>query len=79
MTRNVPWLLELMPVQICEIGMELAELKGIKNGDKITIESIRGKIEAVAVVTNRLKALKIMGKIIQSSRHPLVFWMATPR
>jgi formate dehydrogenase major subunit len=78
MTRNVPWLLELMPVQICEIGVELAKIKGIKNGDKITIESIRGKIEAVAVVTNRLKALKIMGKIIHQVGTLWCFGWQTP-
>ena len=78
MTRNVPWLLELMPVQICEIGTELAELKGIKNGDKIVIESIRGEIEAVAVVTNRLKTLKIMGRVIHQVGTLWCFGWQTP-
>ena len=34
---------------------ELAEEKGIKNGEVIIVESIRGKVEAVAMVTVRMR------------------------
>ena len=62
MTRHVPWLLELMPQNFVEINEELADQKGIKDGDKVLIESARGKIVAKAVVTNRLRPFIIMGK-----------------
>lgn len=64
MTRHTPWLLELMPQNFVEIGQELAQEKGIKDGDKVWVESARGKIWAVAVVTSRFKPFKIMGRKI---------------
>ena len=78
MTRYVPWLLELVPSQICEIDTELANLKGIENGDKIIIESTRGSINAIAVVTNRIKPLKIMGKVIHQVGTLWCFGWQTP-
>jgi formate dehydrogenase major subunit len=34
MTRNLPWLDELVPDMFCEISPNLAKTKGIKNGDR---------------------------------------------
>ncbi|MFC2120216.1 formate dehydrogenase-N subunit alpha [Bacteroidota bacterium] len=55
MTRNLPWLVELMPDVFVEIGKELANEKGIKNGDKVLISSARGKVKAQALITHRFE------------------------
>jgi len=62
MTRNLPWLVELMPEMFVEVSEELAEEKGIENSKKVIVESARGKIEAVAVVTRRFTPFSINGK-----------------
>jgi len=59
MTRNNSWLGEAMPEQFVEISVELADELGIKSGDLVEVESLRGKIEGIAVVTVRLKPLTI--------------------
>jgi formate dehydrogenase-N alpha subunit len=65
MTRNLPWLTELVPDMFCEISPELAKQKGIKNGDKVRIISKRGSIEALALVTKRVQAWNINGKKVE--------------
>jgi formate dehydrogenase-N alpha subunit len=65
MTRNLPWLTELVPDMFCEISPELAKNKGIKNGDKVRIISKRGSIEAFALVTKRVQAWNINGKKVE--------------
>ena len=62
MTRNLSWLGEAMPEMFVEISRELARELGIKKGDLVEVESKRGKVQGVAVVTSRLKPLKIMDK-----------------
>lgn len=65
MTRNLPWLNELVPDMFCEISPDLAKSKGIKNGDKVRISSARGSITAYALVTPRLQPLKVNGKNVE--------------
>ena len=65
MTRNLPWLTELVPDMFCEISPELASQKGITNGDKVKIISKRGTIEARALVTSRIRAWNINGKSVE--------------
>ncbi len=62
MTRNLTWVSELMPDMFIELSRELAGEKGIKNGDRVTIKTARGKIGAYAVVTARFKPFKLNGK-----------------
>jgi len=64
MTRHTPWLLELQPQVFVEISRELAAEKNIKNGDKVIVSSARGKIWAIANVTDRLKPIKVMNSTI---------------
>lgn len=52
----------VQPEQFVEIDEELAKEKGIKQGDKVKIRSMRGQIKAVAVVTKRLRPLEVGGK-----------------
>ena len=65
MTRNLPWLAELMPNMFCEISPTLAKKKKINNGDKVKIKSKRGKIEAYALVTDRVQPFNINGKKVE--------------
>jgi len=73
MTRNLPWLVELVPDMFVEISEEMAEWKGLKNGDMVTISSERGAIEARALVTSRIKPLRVSGKMIEQVGLPWHF------
>jgi formate dehydrogenase major subunit len=64
MTRNLPWLVELMPQMFVEISEELAEELGVANAELVTVESIRGEIQATAIVTKRFKPFQLNGKTI---------------
>ena len=64
MTRNLPWLVEMMPDMFVELSEELATEKGIKNGEKVIVSSARGEVNAVAIVTKRFKPMQIGGKTI---------------
>ncbi len=59
MTRYVPWLAELQPAAFCELNPELAVEKGIKNGGWVTISTALGEMEARALVSGRLRPLRI--------------------
>lgn len=78
MTRNTPWLLELQPRQFCEMSIELAKEKSISNGDIIEVSSARGKIEAVAMVTPRIKPFKIGDRTVHQIGLPWCFGWTTP-
>jgi len=64
MTRNLPWLVELVPDAFVEMSEALAKKRGIKNGDKVEISTKRGKMNAYAVVTKRVKPYKIGNKTV---------------
>jgi formate dehydrogenase major subunit len=65
MTRNLPWLAELMPELFVEISEELAALRGISNGETVKVVTARGEVLAKACVTRRFKALKVEGETIE--------------
>ncbi|SHJ28432.1 formate dehydrogenase major subunit [Halodesulfovibrio aestuarii] len=77
-TRNVPNLLEAEPQLYVEMSPELAKEKGIANGDGVIVESIRGKVEAIAMVTVRMRPLKVEGKIVHLIGMPFCFGWTTP-
>ena len=77
-TRWQPWLLEAQPQQFCEMSEELARLRGINNGDKVIVESGRGQVTAVAMVTKRLKPLKVMGQTIHEIGLPWCYGWVHP-
>ncbi len=62
-TRPQPWLMELMPGAYVEMSHELAKEKGIENGEKVRVVSARGEVEAVAMVTVRIKPFKCGSKV----------------
>jgi len=78
MTRHTPWLLEAQPQMFCEISKELAKLRGIENGEKIMVESVRGKLWAVALVTSRFKPFEIMGSTVHQVGIPWHFGWQYP-
>lgn len=65
MTRNLPWLAELMPEMYVEMSPQLAKTKGIKNGEWVEVVTIRGKVPARANVTERIAPLNIGGKMVE--------------
>ncbi|MGB6972224.1 MAG: formate dehydrogenase subunit alpha, partial [Desulfobulbales bacterium] len=73
MTRNLPWLVELVPDMFVEMSEELAKKKNIVNGDFVTISSKRGSIQARALVTSRIKPFLIGGKMIEQVAIPWHF------
>jgi len=62
MTRNHPWLVELQPQPIAELGEELARDERIKSGDTVRVITARGSVDAVAIVTPRFRRLRVGGK-----------------
>ncbi len=79
LSRNMPWLVETEPQLFCEMSEELAKERGIKNGEKIWVESIRGKLWAVAMVTKRMKPMKVQGKTVHQVGLPWQFGWAAPK
>jgi formate dehydrogenase major subunit len=59
MTRYVPWLAELQPALFAEIDPELAVAKSIRNGDWVTIQTKTSEIEARALVSGRMRPLRL--------------------
>lgn len=64
MTRNLPWLVELQPEPFVELSRELAREKGIASGDRVIVESARGRVVAVGVVTARFRPLRVGGRVV---------------
>ena len=78
LTRWCPWLAEMQPGMFVEIGMELANEKGIKNGDRCIVSSARGEVECSAIVTPRFKPFNIDGNTIHEVGIPWHYgWITT--
>ena len=59
------------PEQFVEIGAALAGELGVAPGDRVRVSSNRGHIEAVAVVTKRIRPLNIEGKTVHTVGIPI--------
>jgi formate dehydrogenase major subunit len=70
MSRWLTWLSELQPEAFCEISPELAAEIGLKNGGWATLRSARAEIEARVLVTNRLRPLRVGGRIVHQIGMP---------
>ncbi len=70
MTRWMPWLNALQPALFVELSPELAAERGIKNGDWLIVSTPRGEIEARAMVTRRMRPLRISGRTVHQIGMP---------
>ena len=59
--RNLPWLGELQPEVFCEVSPQLAELRGLTNGDWVVLSTARADVELKVLVTRRLTPLTVTG------------------
>ncbi|MDR2586986.1 MAG: molybdopterin-dependent oxidoreductase [Coriobacteriales bacterium] len=62
-TRGCPALVEARPEQFIEMSVELAEEKGIQNGDTVRVWNNRGDVKLSAFVTRRIKPLMVNGEL----------------
>jgi formate dehydrogenase major subunit len=62
---------ELAPGFFVEIPQALADQKGIANGSKVKVTSARGSIEGTAMVTKRLRPMKVDGKELWQIGFPI--------
>ena len=76
MSRFLSHLAELQPEMFAEISPQLARELGIKNGDYICIVSLRAAIEARALVSRRIRPLRINGKRVHQVALPYHFGTA---
>jgi formate dehydrogenase major subunit len=60
-TRNIPWLNELIPEPVLEVPETLGQKLGVKTGEWVKVSSARGELTVKAVVTPRMKPLKVNG------------------
>jgi formate dehydrogenase major subunit len=64
MSRFNSWLNELQPEMFVELSPELAADRGVTHGGWVTVQTARGRIEARAMVTRRLRPLVIDGRTV---------------
>ena len=76
MSRFLSHLSELQPEMFAEISPELARELKIKNGDYICIVSLRAAIEARALVSRRIRPLRLNGKTLHQIAVPYHFGTA---
>jgi formate dehydrogenase major subunit len=76
LTRWQMWLLEMQPELYVEIGEVLAKEKGIENGEKVKVSSVRGEVACVAMVTKRLRPFAVEGRTIHQVGLPFNYgWL----
>jgi formate dehydrogenase major subunit len=73
MSRFLSHLAELQPELFAEMSPELAVELKIDNGDHISIVSLRGAIEARALVSRRIRPLHLDGKTVHQIAMPFHF------
>jgi formate dehydrogenase major subunit len=65
-TRNVPWLNEIVPEPVIEIPEQLARKIGARSGDQVRVASARGEVRVKALVTERMQPLRINGQEVMT-------------
>ncbi|GAX89955.1 formate dehydrogenase [Effusibacillus lacus] len=76
MSRWLPWLAELQPEAFLEMSPELASQLNVANGEWVTVETERGKIEVKALVTRRVQPFKMGDKVIHQVAMPIHYGYA---
>ncbi len=76
LTRWQAWLLRCSPSCTWRSATSWPEKLGIKNGERVKVASVRGKVECVAMVTKRFKPFKIEGKTVHQVGLPFNYgWL----
>src|SRR5258708_940482 len=70
MSRFLSHLAELQPEMFAEISPDLARELKINNGDHICIVTLRAAIEARALVSRRIRVLRVNGKSVHQIASP---------
>jgi formate dehydrogenase major subunit len=70
-TKHVRLNAIVQPEQFVEIGEALAKEINVTAGDRVRVTSNRGFIQAVAVVTKRIKSLTVDGKMVHTVGIPI--------
>ncbi len=78
MSRFLPHLSELQPEMFAEISPEVAAGLGVKNSDYVCIVTLRGAIEARALVSRRMRPLQLNGTTIHQVAIPFHWGSAGP-
>jgi formate dehydrogenase major subunit len=78
MTRFLGHLCELQPEMFAELSPELARELNIDNGDYVCVITLRGAIEARALVSRRIRPMKLNGKTVHQVAVPFHFGSAGP-
>jgi len=78
MSRFLSHLAELQPELFAEMSPELATELKIDNGDYVSIVSLRGAIEARALVSRRMRPVHLNGKTVHQIAMPFHFGSAGP-
>jgi formate dehydrogenase major subunit len=78
MSRYLSHLAELQPELFAEMSPELANQLKIDNGDFICVVSLRGAIEARALVSRRMRPVQLNGKTVHQIAMPFHFGSAGP-
>jgi formate dehydrogenase major subunit len=78
MSRFLSHLAELQPELFAEMSPELAAELKIGNGDYISVVSLRGAIDARALVSRRMRPMHLNGKIVHQIAMPFHFGSAGP-
>jgi formate dehydrogenase major subunit len=73
MSRWLSWLAELQPAAFCEISPELAQEKGLRNGDWAVISTPRAEVEMRVLVTERMRPLRMRGRTVHQIGMPYHF------
>ncbi len=77
MSRTLSHLAELQPELFAELSPELAREVGVANGDRVTVATARGAITARALVTRRIRPLRLGDRLVHQVAMPF-HWGSHP-
>jgi formate dehydrogenase major subunit len=78
MSRFLSHLSELQPELFAEISPELASETGVANGDTVAIVTRRGAVQARALVTRRIRPLRVAERVVHQVALPFHWGSAGP-
>ncbi|MGI8433031.1 MAG: molybdopterin-dependent oxidoreductase, partial [Chthoniobacterales bacterium] len=78
MSRFLPHLAELQPEMFVEMSPEAARSLGVKNSDFVCLVTLRGAIEARALVSRRMRPLYLNGTTVHQVAIPFHWGSAGP-